>query len=89
MDNQNLQMNVSLEDTMEIKFEKCEHTVFNQSFLLRGVSRFITGGTQDSIVPVAVFSCNSCGHVNDMFIPKLPEKTEDNTSKISPFTIIK
>lgn len=89
MDNQNLQMNVNLQDTAEIKCDKCEHTVFNQSFFLRSVSRFITGGPQDSVIPMAVFACAKCGHVNDMFVPKIPEKTENDSPKNSPFTIVK
>lgn len=89
-----MQMNISLEDTTEIKCEKCESNVFVQGVMLRSVSRFITGTAQDGIMPIPVFSCAKCGHVNSQFLPKqkpaeeLPSVT-DETPKKSPFTIIR
>ena len=66
--NNQMQMNINLEDTTEIKCEKCDSNVFNQSVMLRGISRFITGTQQDGVMPIPVFSCAKCGHVNEASI---------------------
>ena len=31
------------------------------------VSRFITGADKDSMIPVPVFRCDDCGHINEEF----------------------
>ena len=70
----NQQMNVPLKDMDVVKCEACEHEVFNQSFMLRKVSRFVTGQTADSIVTIPLFACAKCGYVNKEFLP--PAKAE-------------
>lgn len=92
--NNQMQMNINLEDTTEIKCEKCEHNVFNQGVLLRSISRFITGTQQDGVMPIPVFYCAKCGHVNEQFMPKTKPaedtvSVEDVTPKKSPFTIVR
>jgi uncharacterized Zn finger protein len=89
-----MQMNINLEDTTEIKCENCNNNVFNQGVMLRGISRFITGTAQDGVMPIPVFACSKCGHVNTQFLPKQkPEdesqSIEEETPKKSPFTIIR
>jgi hypothetical protein len=36
---------------------------------MRKVSRLLTGAPKDSYVPVPVFLCSACGHLNDEFLP--------------------
>lgn len=51
-----LQPNISLSQTTELKCE-CGNDTFVEAFLLRKVSRLITGGQKDSLLPVSVFIC--------------------------------
>jgi len=67
--NNNLKLNVSLDKTVAIVCEKCENQTFTEAVILRKVSRFLTGQPQDGLVPIPVFCCTSCGHVNDEFLP--------------------
>ena len=48
--------------------------------MLRKASRFLTGTAQDALVPIQVFSCAKCGHVNEEFLPLQlrSNKEEDN-----------
>lgn len=64
------QINLSPKDMEVVKCESCEHEVFNQSFVLRKVSRFVTGQPADSIATFPVFVCAKCGHINKEFLPK-------------------
>ena len=38
--------------------------------MLRTASKFVTGTPEDAIVPIPVFACDKCGHINEKFIPK-------------------
>lgn len=67
-------MNVSLKDTTEIVCEECSHNVFSQVFFLRKVSRFTLGTPEDGTVPMQVFACSMCGHVNKEFLPPVDNK---------------
>ena len=70
MNQKELNMNVSLKDTTPITCEECGHSVFQEGVLLRKISRFVTGTSQDALMPIPVFSCSKCGHVNEEFMPK-------------------
>jgi uncharacterized Zn finger protein len=67
---QEINMNVALKDTTPILCEECQGEVFQEGVLLRRVSRFMTGTSQDALMPIPVFACSSCGHVNEDFLPK-------------------
>jgi uncharacterized Zn finger protein len=70
MTQKELNMNVSLKDTLPIVCEECGNSVFTEGVLLRKISRFVTGTSQDALMPVPVFACSKCGHVNEEFMPK-------------------
>jgi len=70
MTQKELNMNVSLKDTTPISCDECQHEVFIEGVILRKVSRFVTGTSQDAVMPIPVFTCSKCGHVNDHFMPK-------------------
>lgn len=89
--NQNKQ--VPLENTTSVSCDKCNNTFFKPVMILRKVSRLITGQPNDTIAPIQVFACDSCGHVNEVFIPapfreKASEKevefTDDKKDKKGP-----
>jgi hypothetical protein len=69
MQQQDFNLNISLDQTQALKCEKCDNPTFNQSFLLRKASRLLTGSPQDALIPIQVFACTKCGHVNDEFMP--------------------
>lgn len=69
MNQQQPQLNVSLDKTTPITCDECGCTTFTESVILREVSKFLTGQMQDGIIPIPVFSCTSCGHVNEKFMP--------------------
>ena len=62
-------LNVSLDKTVPITCEKCDNQTCSEAVILRKVSRFLTGQPQDGLVPIPVFSCTACGHVNNEFLP--------------------
>ena len=60
----------SLADTTPVVCEKCGGEIFEQGLILREVSPLMTGTGQPGIIPVPVFLCAKCGHVNSKFLPE-------------------
>jgi uncharacterized Zn finger protein len=71
-------LNISLDKTTSIACDKCGNTVFIEGVLVRKASRFITGTAQDAMIPIPVFTCSKCGHVNEEFLPIQLRQTSDN-----------
>lgn len=63
-------LNISLDQTSSVICEECGHTYFEQQLLLRKASGFLTGTGQPSYIPIPVFACSKCGHVNQEFLPR-------------------
>lgn len=60
---------ITLKDTTSVECDECKNTTFNEAMIMRRVSRLLTGAPKDSYVPVPVFLCSACGHLNDEFLP--------------------
>jgi len=69
MSQQQVNMNISLDKTTEITCDECGNNAFQEVVLLRKASRFITGTSQDAMIPISVFACSKCRHINEEFLP--------------------
>jgi DNA-directed RNA polymerase subunit RPC12/RpoP len=65
------QLNINLSEMPYLECEECNSTLFEEKIMIKKVSKFMTGGAQDSIVPLPVIACAKCGHINEMFKPKV------------------
>lgn len=64
------QLNISLDQTTPVLCEKCQGHFFEQVLHLRVASGLLTGTGVPTYVPIPVFACKACGHVNTEFLPK-------------------
>ena len=64
------QSNVDISQTTPVLCEKCNGTYFDQAMVIRRVSAILTGQGKPGFIPIPVFKCTDCGHVNSDFIPK-------------------
>ena len=62
-----VQQTVDVSQTTPVKCEKCENQTFKQTLLIRKVSALVSPNGQEQYVPIAVFACEKCGHVNSEF----------------------
>ena len=62
-----MQEQIDISKTSAIKCETCENQTFKQSLLLRKLSALVSPNGQETIIPMAVFACEKCGHVNKEF----------------------
>jgi predicted nucleic-acid-binding Zn-ribbon protein len=64
------QLNIDLSQTTEETCESCGHSVFTQAYKMRKLSALLSPAGQESMIPIQVFTCAKCGHINKGFLPK-------------------
>ena len=62
-----MQEQIDISKTSAVHCEKCENQTFKQTLLIRKLSALVSPNGQETIVPMAVFACEKCGHVNSEF----------------------
>ena len=65
--NGQMQEQIDFSKTSQIKCESCEGQTFKQTLLLRKLSALVSPNGQETIIPMQVFACEKCGHVNKEF----------------------
>ena len=66
-ENGQMQEQIDFSKTSQIKCEACEGQTFKQTLLLRKLSSLVSPTGQETIIPMQVFACEKCGHVNKEF----------------------
>jgi len=66
---QQLNLQVDLSQTEPIICEACSNQTFQQVVLMRRISALLSPTGQEALVPIPVFECASCGHINSQFYP--------------------
>ena len=64
------QMNIDFSQTTAETCESCENDTFVQVFKMRKLSALLSPTGQESMIPIQIFACAKCGHVNKGFQPK-------------------
>jgi len=62
--------NVDINQTNAVTCDECNEIYFEQTLLMRKASGLLTGQSKPSYIPIPVFACKACGHVNGEFLPK-------------------
>ena len=84
MSKQQLNMNVDIKNTTAIKSPD-GNQVFSEGVILRKVSRFVTGTSEDGVIPIPVFYDVKSGKVLVELLPKeLRAEFEDQADIMWP-----
>lgn len=67
---------VNITQTTETICENCGKEAFQEAVILRKISALLSPTGKEGFVPVPVFACVACGHVNNDFLPKELRKTK-------------
>ena len=62
-----LSQTLDLSKATAINCEACDNSTFKQTLLVRKMSALVSPNGQETIIPMAVFACEKCGHVNKEF----------------------
>lgn len=60
-----------VENAKNLCCEKCGCELMKQVTVIKTVSGLLTGDNKDTFIPVPVFACNKCDHVNSIFAKDL------------------
>ena len=70
MNNQQPQMNIDFSQTTAEICEQFENDTFVQVYQMRKLSALLSPTGQESMIPIQIFACAKCGHINKGFLPK-------------------
>ena len=65
---QQMQMNIDLKNTQKVEFDG--NVLVQEGFVLRKVSKFVTGQSEDGIMPIPVFYDKTTGKILNETLPK-------------------
>jgi hypothetical protein len=68
--NEQPQMNIDFSQTTAEVCEKCENDTFTQVYKMRTLSALLSPTGQETKIPIQIFACAKCGHINPGFLPK-------------------
>ncbi len=68
--NEQPQMNIDFSQTTAEVCEKCENDTFTQVYKIRTLSALLSPTGQETKIPIQIFACAKCGHINPGFLPK-------------------
>lgn len=71
-----------LKQSEDLCCESCNELNFLQVVRLKRISGLATGTGKDALIPVPVYACASCGHVNKMFWMKLEDESEPTSPEV-------
>jgi len=61
---------LQLKDLDGVECEECQNPTFIQVHLLRKISAVLSPSGKGGFLPVPIFQCASCGHINDELMPR-------------------
>ncbi len=62
------QMKVDLKDAPSVECEMCQNTHFVPAFIIKKVPPLMSPTGKETLVPVQVFKCGKCNHINELFL---------------------
>jgi len=77
MNNQQ-QLQIDFSQTQEVKCEECEGIHFEPAYLMRKLSALLSPAGEESLIPISIFRCADCKHVNKKFLPKELEEINES-----------
>ena len=64
---QQQQMQVDISQTTEEVCESCGNDTFTQVYKMRRLSALLSPTGKPTMIPIQVFACHKCGHINEEF----------------------
>tara|TARA_R100000005_G_C4908719_1_gene147417 strand:- start:255 stop:521 length:267 start_codon:yes stop_codon:yes gene_type:complete len=61
---------INPDDLEDIVCDKCGSQCFEQTFLFKKLSAVYSPSGKEAMIPVQIYRCADCGHINSEFLPK-------------------
>lgn len=71
-----------IQNAVNYSCENCDNETFKQAFVIKRISALVSKDGKDTFVPIPIFSCDICNHINEIFAKdlKINEKQEQEKS---------
>ena len=63
-------LNIDFSQTTAEVCEKCGNDTFIQVYKMRKLSALLSPAGKPSMIPMPLFACAKCNHINSTFLPK-------------------
>jgi len=63
-------INLKADDLDDIVCENCDGQIFREASMFKRLSALLSPTGKEQIVPIPIFRCDDCGHINEAFLPK-------------------
>jgi hypothetical protein len=64
-----IQQNIDISNTKGVSCDECGGQFFAQGVHIRKISGLLIGQEKSGIIPIPIFYCTKCNHVNSEFLP--------------------
>jgi len=71
------QVQVNPNDLEDIVCDECGSQCFEPTFLFKKLSAILSPTGQETVIPMQIYRCADCGHINEMFLPKQPQAIDE------------
>tara|TARA_R110002020_G_scaffold216308_3_gene423763 strand:- start:82 stop:285 length:204 start_codon:yes stop_codon:yes gene_type:complete len=65
---ENQEISINLKDALDISCNECESNYFVPAFQIKKISALVSPSGQETMIPIQLFQCSKCGHVNEDFL---------------------
>lgn len=65
--NQKNSIKINLNDVEDISCDECGSKYFAPAFIIKKLSSLLSPSGKESFMPIQIFQCISCNHVNEEF----------------------
>lgn len=75
------QVNIDLSKADDVTCDNCGNYTFQEVVLMKRLSALVSPTGKEALVPIPVFACNACGHINRRFLPASMQSHEEPTQE--------
>ena len=72
-----LNVNINPNDLEDVVCDKCGSQCFEPTFLFKRLSAVLAPSGKDTMIPLQIYRCADCGHINDIFLPKTAQPIDE------------
>jgi len=77
----NAQIASQLKHATDAACDKCSCAKFAPVFIIKRLSALVSPTAQEMNIPIQLFQCSECGHVNEEWLPDIDKVAEERTEE--------
>lgn len=60
-------IHIDVREHPTVECEECKSIFFEEVTIIKKISKFVTGSSNDEYAPIKTYACKNCGHINEEF----------------------